>query len=60
MDLRFGTWNVMSICKSWSLETSAVDWARNELDLLGGQVNTWDKTSTEIPDDSLMIAHAVI
>jgi len=42
-DMRFGTWNVMSVYSSRSLTTAARVLARYKLDLVGDKDLTWDK-----------------
>jgi len=44
--MRFGMWNVMSLCKSGSLTTVARELARYKLDLVGVQEVWWDKWGT--------------
>jgi hypothetical protein len=36
-DMRFGTWNVRSLCRAGSLSTVAGDVAKNKSDLVGVQ-----------------------
>jgi hypothetical protein len=44
--MKFGTWNVRSLYRSWSLATGVRDLARYELDLVGVQKVRWDKGRT--------------
>jgi exonuclease III len=41
--MRFGTWNVRSLCKSGSLKAATRKLARYKLDLVGVQKVRWDK-----------------
>ena len=41
--MRFGTWNVRSLCRSGSLTTAARELARYKLDLVGVQKVRWVK-----------------
>jgi hypothetical protein len=45
MDMRFGTWNVRSLCRAGSLIAAAKEIAKNKLDFVGEQVR-WDKGGT--------------
>jgi len=40
--LRFGTWNVRSLCRAGSLTAAARELARYKLDLVGVQEIRWD------------------
>jgi exonuclease III len=51
MDMRFGTWNVMSLYRSGSLKTVARELGKYKLDLVGVQEVRWDKGSTEWAED---------
>jgi hypothetical protein len=44
--MRFGTWNVRSLCRSGSLTTDARELARYKLDLVGVQEVSWDEGGT--------------
>jgi exonuclease III len=44
--MRFGTWNVRSLCKLGSLITVARELSRYQLDLVGVQEVRWDKGGT--------------
>jgi len=44
--MRFGTWNVRSLCRAGSLTAAARKLARYKLDLLGVQEVRWDKGGT--------------
>jgi len=46
MKMRFGTLNVCSLYRLWSLTTAAREFARYKLDLVGTQENLWDKGGT--------------
>jgi len=41
--MRFGTWNVRSMCRSVSLTTVARELAKYKLDFVGVQEVRWDK-----------------
>jgi hypothetical protein len=47
MDMRFGTWNVISLYRAGSLMTVAKEVSKYELDLVGVQEVEWDKGGTE-------------
>jgi exonuclease III len=51
MDMRFGTWNVRSLCRSGSLKTVARELGKYKLDLVGVQEVRWDKGGTERAED---------
>jgi hypothetical protein len=51
MDLRFGTWNVRSLCRSHSLKMVATELGKYKLDLVGVQEARWDKGGTERAED---------
>jgi exonuclease III len=55
MDMRFGTWNVRSLCRSGSLKTVARELGKYKLDLVGVQEVRWDKGSTERVEDYTFI-----
>jgi hypothetical protein len=42
MDMRYGTWNVRSLCGSISLKTVSGELAKYKLDFMGVQVVRWD------------------
>jgi exonuclease III len=44
--MRFGTWNVRSLCRSGLLITVARELSRYQLDLVGVQEVRWDKVGT--------------
>jgi hypothetical protein len=44
--MRFGTWNVTSLCKSGSLRTVTREFARYKLGLVGIKEVRWDKGGT--------------
>jgi hypothetical protein len=46
MNMRFGMWNVRSLCRTGSLITVAKDLLKCKLDLVGVQVR-WDRSGTE-------------
>jgi hypothetical protein len=46
MDMRFGKWNVRSLCRSGSLKTVARELGKYKLDLVGVQEVRWDKGGT--------------
>jgi hypothetical protein len=50
MDMRFGTWNVKSLCRIGSLTTVAKELGKYKLDLVGVQVR-WEKGGTERAED---------
>jgi hypothetical protein len=41
--MRFGTWNVRSLCRAGSLRAAARELARHKLDLVGVEEAKWDK-----------------
>jgi exonuclease III len=45
--MRFGTWNVWSLCRSGSLKIVLVELAECKIDLVGVQEIRWDKGGTE-------------
>jgi exonuclease III len=51
MDMRFGTWNVRSLCRSGLLKTVARELGKYKLDLVGVQEVRWDKVDTERAED---------
>jgi exonuclease III len=51
MDMRFGTWNVRSLYRSWSLKTVSEKLAKCKLDLVGVQEVRCDKGGTEPAGD---------
>jgi hypothetical protein len=48
--MRFGTWNVRSLCRAGSLKTVARELGKYMLDLVGVQVR-WEKEGTERAED---------
>jgi len=51
MEMKFGTWNVMSICKAGSLETVASKLTNCNLDLVGVQEVIWVEGGSQPADD---------
>jgi exonuclease III len=51
MDMRFGTWNVTSLCRIGSLTTVARELGKYKLDLVGVQEVRWEKGGTERAKD---------
>jgi exonuclease III len=51
MDMRFGTWNVRSLCRAGSLKIVARKLGKYKLDLVGVQEVTWEKQGTEKAED---------
>jgi exonuclease III len=51
MDMRFGTWNVRSLCRAGSLRTVAEEISKYKLDSVGIQEVRWDGGSTEPADE---------
>jgi exonuclease III len=51
MDMRFGTWNARSLCRSGALKTVARELGKYKLDLVGVQEVRWDKGGTELVED---------
>jgi hypothetical protein len=47
MDMRFGTWNVRSLCRADWLRALAEDIFKYKLDLMGVQKVRWDGGGTE-------------
>jgi exonuclease III len=47
MDMRFGTWNVRSLCGIGSLKTVARELGKYKLDLVGVQEVRWEKSGTK-------------
>ena len=45
-DMRFGTWNVRSLCRAGSFKAAARELARYKLDLVGVQEVRWEKWGT--------------
>jgi exonuclease III len=45
--MRFGTWNVSSLCRSGSLKTVTRELAKYKLDLVGVHEVRWEKGGTE-------------
>jgi exonuclease III len=43
MDMRFGTWNVRTLCRIGSLKTVARELGKYKLDLVGVQEVRWEK-----------------
>jgi exonuclease III len=51
MDMRFGTWNVRSLCRIGSLTTVVMELGKYKLDLVGVQEVRWEKRGTEWAED---------
>jgi exonuclease III len=51
MDMRFGTWNVRSLCRIGSWTTVAGELGKYKLDLVGVQEVRWEKGGTEWAED---------
>jgi exonuclease III len=51
MDMRFGTWNVRTLCRIGLLKTVARELAMFKLDLVGVQEVRWEKGGTERAED---------
>jgi hypothetical protein len=51
MDMRFGTWDVRSLCRVGSLKTVARELGKCKLDLVGVQKVRWEKGGTEQAED---------
>jgi hypothetical protein len=47
MDMRFGSWNIISLYRAGSLLTVATEIAQYKLDLVGVQEVRWDRGGTE-------------
>jgi exonuclease III len=47
--MRFGTWNVRSMCRAHLLKTVAEVLSKNKLDLMGVQEARWDRGDTKPP-----------
>jgi exonuclease III len=47
MDVRFGTWNIRSLCWAGSLRTVAKEMSKYKSDLVGVQEVRWDRGGTE-------------
>jgi uncharacterized protein YodC (DUF2158 family) len=47
MDMRFGTWNVMSLYRAGPIMTVSGELARYKLDLMGVQEVRWEGGGTE-------------
>ena len=50
-DMRFGTWNDISLYRAGSLTAAATELARYKLDLVGVQEVSWDREGTVIAGD---------
>jgi hypothetical protein len=48
MDIRFGTWNIRSLCRAGSLETLSKELSKYRLDLLGLREVRWEGCGTEL------------
>jgi hypothetical protein len=46
MDMRYGTWNVRSLCRIGSLKTVARELGKYKLALMGVQEVRWEKGGT--------------
>jgi exonuclease III len=51
VDMRFGTWNVRSLCRIGSMKTVARELGKYKLDLVGVQDVRWEKGGTERAED---------
>jgi exonuclease III len=51
MDMRFGIWNVSSLCTFGSLKTVARELGKYKVDLVGVQQVRWEKGGTERAED---------
>jgi hypothetical protein len=51
MDMRFGIWNVRSLCRIGSLKTVARELGKCKLDLEGVQEVGWEEGGTERAED---------
>jgi exonuclease III len=51
MDVRFGTWNIRSLCSIGSLTTVVRELCKYKLDLVGVQEVRWEKGGTERAED---------
>jgi hypothetical protein len=51
MDMRFGTWNDRSRCRTGSMKTVARELGKYKLDLVGVQEVRWEKGGTEWAQD---------
>jgi exonuclease III len=51
MDMRFGTWNVRSLCRTGSLKAEARELVKCKVDLVGVQEVRWEKGGTERAED---------
>jgi hypothetical protein len=51
MDMRFGTWNIISLYRAGSLKTVSRELARYKLDLVGVQKVRWEGGGTEPPGE---------
>jgi hypothetical protein len=53
MEMRFGTWNVRSLCRTGSLKAVARELAMFKLDLVSVQQVRWEKDGTERAEDCI-------
>jgi exonuclease III len=51
MDMRFGTWNIRTLCNIGSLKTVARELGKYKLDLVGVQEVRWENGGTERAED---------
>jgi exonuclease III len=51
MDMRFGTWNIMSLYRICTLKTVARELGKYKLELVGVQEVRWEKGGTERAED---------
>jgi exonuclease III len=51
MDMRFGTWNFRSLCRTGSLKAVARELGKYKLDLVGVQEDRWEEDGTERAQD---------
>jgi hypothetical protein len=47
MEMRFGMWNIKSLCRSGSLMTVLKELSKYKLDLVGVREVSWDRGATE-------------
>jgi exonuclease III len=51
MDMRFGTWNVTSLCRAGSLKTVANELAKYSVNVVTAQEVRWVEGGSQPPDD---------
>jgi hypothetical protein len=52
--MRFGTWNVRSLCTAGSFTAAARELARYKVDLVGGEEVRWDRGGAVRAEDYIM------